>query len=116
MNSITPNPSESQDTNALVKRYDQFGRGEIHNCPICDTPVKEIHLYEKWEPEMFSLYVLPCNHRLGLWSAAPEWTKAENIPAILIDEQYQETHENIIDAKKRLAKWNAAVLGKGRQS
>lgn len=56
-----------------IRKVNAFASGENHTCPLCSTEVTGVRLYEKFEPEVFSLYALPCNCRLGLWSKAPDW-------------------------------------------
>lgn len=62
-------------------REELFASGQSHNCPECGAEVTGATLYEKREPDMYSLYVQPCNHRLGLWAKAPAWiTNVKIIP------------------------------------
>lgn len=68
---------EISQTNAeiqtFLKRINAFNNGDDRTCPICGAGIETINLYEKSEPETFSLYTLPCNHRHGLWRTAPDW-------------------------------------------
>lgn len=50
-----------------------FAAGTSRVCPDCGEPVLGATCYEKTEPTVFSLYVQPCNHWLGLWSKVPAW-------------------------------------------
>jgi hypothetical protein len=63
-----------------INRMTQFSSGESRNCPTCNAPVEGVKIYEKIDPETFSLYVQPCNCRLGLWSAVPAWIRENNLP------------------------------------
>lgn len=58
---------------AFVNGLNAFSSGASRNCPTCGAPVETIDLYEKSEPDMYSLYTQPCNHRHGLWRSAPDW-------------------------------------------
>ena len=78
----------NQSTADYVKALNAFGSGESRNCPMCQVPVEGIRLYEKIEPEMYSLYVEPCNHRLGLWSGAPDWVKTAGLSITIIELDY----------------------------
>lgn len=69
-----------------VRKSNAFSKGESHTCPQCGAEVESATLYEKMEPDMFSLYVHPCNCRLGLWSAAPKWiTNVKIVPLEMPD-------------------------------
>lgn len=68
------------ELNEYVRKSNAFGDGTDRHCPVCGGEVGSIRLYEKIEPEMFSLYVLPCDPRLGLWSRAPAWVEEAGIP------------------------------------
>ena len=50
-----------------------FSSGTDRTCPYCHTPIAGVRKYMKIEPDVFSLYVLPCEHRLGLWGDVPLW-------------------------------------------
>lgn len=66
---------------AIIRKLNGFASGETHACPTCGAEVTSARIYEKSEPETFSLYVLPCNHRQGLWSKVPAWiTEIEVVP------------------------------------
>lgn len=68
---------EVSQTNAEVATFlnkiGAFNSGADQSCPICGAAVETINLYEKSEPDIYSLYTLPCNHRHGLWKNAPDW-------------------------------------------
>lgn len=68
---------------AFLKKLGAFNSGEDQNCPICGTNVETINLYEKSEPETYSLYTLPCNHRHGLWKNAPDWARERGIVHVI---------------------------------
>lgn len=66
---------------AYLNKINDFASGKTHACRECGAEVTSAIIYEKSEPELFSLYVEPCNHRLGLWSKVPEWiTDVEVVP------------------------------------
>lgn len=110
-----PLPEKRQDTDDLIRRFNQFGSGELRNCPYCDTPIQAIKLYEKIEPEVFSLYVRPCGCRLGLWRGAPQWAKDANIPVLVVTNEDQDKAAAENEARTRIEIWNAKVRGKGGQ-
>lgn len=92
MNDLTPE-QDSEEMKQFIKetirKSNAFWTGESKTCPTCDEPVTAAKLYAKIEPEVFSLYVLPCNHRLGLWAGAPEWiTDVEIVPSIWDNEVF----------------------------
>jgi hypothetical protein len=68
---------EISQTNAEVakslNKIGAFDNGDDRTCPICGAAIETITLYEKSEPDMYSLYTQPCNHRHGLWRTAPSW-------------------------------------------
>jgi hypothetical protein len=66
-------PEENNSVKEYIRKLAAFSSGESKTCPMCGESVTGATLYEKWEPELFSLYVRPCNHRLGLWGKAPDW-------------------------------------------
>ena len=68
-------PEVEKAARTYIERLNAFGSGQSHACPLCGEEVMSVSLYAKTEPAMFSLYVYPCRHRLGLWSKAPEWIK-----------------------------------------
>ncbi len=87
-------PDEEQAIAEYVRKLNAFSTGESHACPNCGQEVASAILYEKWEPEMFSLYVNPCGHRLGLWGKAPDWiTNVTVIPVQDDSEEYDEGNE-----------------------
>lgn len=69
----------------FIGRCNAFGDGRCKQCPICDIPVAGVTLYEKSEPDMYSLYIEPCGHRLGLWPKAPDWIEADGLPVEIIE-------------------------------
>lgn len=69
-----------------VRKANAFASGESRVCPTCGATIEGIDLYEKIEPETFSLYTQPCNHRHGLWGKAPDWaTEAGIVHVIPLD-------------------------------
>lgn len=87
-----------------VRKSNAFSSGESHACPVCGAEVTAARLYEKTEPEVFSLYALPCNCRLGLWGKAPDWITTVYLVTLEGDDDY------MID-RERLARWNKMVKG-----
>lgn len=83
MKNLTP---EEERIEAEIKEYIRksyaFSSGASRECPQCGEPVTGAKLYAKIEPEVFSLYVLPCNHRLGLCAGAPAWIPSENVEVV----------------------------------
>lgn len=81
-------PEDMAKVNDYMRRFNDFGTGKRKECPYCDTPVEAVTLYEKTEPETASLYVMPCGCRLGLWSGAPDWVKADGLPITIVPSDY----------------------------
>lgn len=72
---------DEQVISDYIKKIAAFSSGESRVCPMCGEPVTGATLYAKIEPEVFSLYVRPCDCRLGLWGKAPDWiTDVQIIP------------------------------------
>ena len=57
----------------IIGKLNAFADGTDRRCPTCGQEVTGATIYEKFEPETFSLYTKPCNHRQGLWSKVPAW-------------------------------------------
>ena len=77
----------AEDEQALAEALGKlaaFSSGTSEQCPSCGEVIAGVTLYEKIEPELFSLYVEPCGHRLGMWSGAPEWVKEAGLPITII--------------------------------
>lgn len=68
---------------AYTKKMNDFSSGAQKACPVCGEPVTGATIYEKLEPEIFSLYVQPCNHRLGLWSKVPAWIEQVEVVPVM---------------------------------
>lgn len=77
---MIPNISHIPNYHDLVEA---FARGERRTCPLCETPVTGVTLYDKSEPQTYGLYVEPCGHYLGLWPGAPQWCQAAGMVKIL---------------------------------
>ena len=90
MTELTPEEKERELKIAdYIRKSNAFWTGESKTCPTCGEPVTAAKLYAKIEPEVFSLYVLPCDHRLGLWAGAPAWiTDVEIVPSIFDNVEY----------------------------
>lgn len=86
-------PEELAQVTDYVQKANAFASGEHRHCPQCDAPVEGVTLYAKSEPEMFSLYVRPCDHRLGLWSAAPKWIAEAGLPITVVPFSADEMEE-----------------------
>lgn len=67
----------------FVKGLNAFSSGESRACPTCGAVIEGIDLYEKIEPETYSLYTRPCNHRHGLWRSAPDWAINDGIVNVI---------------------------------
>lgn len=66
---------------AVIGKTNDFANGVSKACPECGAEVTSATIYEKIEPDTFSLYVNPCGHRLGLWSKVPTWiTDVTRVP------------------------------------
>lgn len=72
---ITPEEIAEQDRAVaeVISKLNEFASGKSHACPTCGEMVTGATVYEKYEPETFSLYVQPCGCRQGLWSKVPTW-------------------------------------------
>lgn len=86
----------------LLKKISAFASGESHACPTCGAQIETITLYEKSEPEMYSLYTQPCNHRHGLWKGAPDWAVNAGIVHVIPlevenDEMYLDSDDDLDD-------------------
>lgn len=77
--------------NEYLSRLVAFSDGTSRRCPVCDGPIEQFDLYEKIEPQTYSLYIRPCNHRLGLWSGVPEWANEVEVFVHVITLQDQDT-------------------------
>lgn len=96
------NAERASQTAQYIEKLNAFSSGESHACPHCGQEVTSARLYSKTEPDMFSLYVLPCGDRLGLWSAAPAWITDVEI----IDPE----QEYIMNEQRRAIKdWNEKI-------
>ena len=69
--------AEIAETDAMIAAFvnglNAFSSGAARVCPTCGGAITGIDMYEKSEPETYSLYIRPCNHRHGLWAQAPQW-------------------------------------------
>lgn len=80
---ITPEEIAQEDAEivAIIGKLNAFASGVGRACPTCGKEVTGARLYAKSEPDIYSLYVLPCNCRQGLWEKAPAWiTSVEIVP------------------------------------
>jgi hypothetical protein len=68
---------------AYLDRLAAFTSGADQRCPQCSAAIETITLYKKIEPDMYSLYVKPCGHRLGLWRNAPNWAHVRGIVHVI---------------------------------
>lgn len=64
---------QDREVAAIISKLNAFADGSDRHCPTCGAEVTGATVYEKYEPDTFSLYVQPCNHRQGLWSKVPAW-------------------------------------------
>lgn len=67
----------------FISGLNAFSKGESRTCPTCGGAIEQIDLYEKSEPDTYSLYTRPCGHRHGLWSSAPDWALNEGIVHVI---------------------------------
>ncbi len=72
----------------FISKLNAFDTGETKVCPTCGAPVTGVRLYAKIEPKVFSLYILPCNHRQGLWGKVPDWVIADGLPVEVIESNF----------------------------
>lgn len=73
--------AEDKRLTEFIGKLNAFASGTSRVCPTCGAEVTGARLYAKSEPDIFSLYTLPCNCRHGLWEKAPEWiTDVEIVP------------------------------------
>lgn len=68
---------------SAISSINAFATGDSRVCPTCGSAIQTITLYEKREPETYSLYTHPCNHRHGLWRTAPDWAVNEGIVHVI---------------------------------
>lgn len=68
---------------AFLRKLGAFSSGTDRTCPACGAAVDGIDLYEKSEPQTYSLYTRPCGCRHGLWSSAPQWAKERGIVRVI---------------------------------
>lgn len=73
MNMAQVDPEIEAAVREWLQKTNAFASGESRVCPTCGAAIDSITLYEKIEPETYSLYTQPCNHRHGLWRSAPNW-------------------------------------------
>lgn len=80
-------PEEIAETEAQIAAFIEalasFGAGKSRTCPTCGVAIEHIMMYGKSEPDTYSLYIQPCNHRIGLWQDAPQWAKDAGIVTIV---------------------------------
>lgn len=69
-----PNPHE------IGKRLIQFGTGAYRKCPICEGDITGSHAYYGiYDPECCTIYIRPCDCRLGRFVGVPQWLKDANL-------------------------------------
>jgi len=90
------------ETPVYVEKADAFSSGASHACPQCGQEVTAATLYSKIEPDIFSFYVRPCGHRLGLWSKAPDWIA--DVQVIDPEEEYARDEQ-----RRAMEVWNEKV-------
>lgn len=67
----------------FINGLNAFSSGASRTCPTCGAAIEAIDLYEKTEPDTYSLYTRPCNHRHGLWGSAPAWAVSAGIVTVI---------------------------------
>ncbi len=81
-------PEQEAAIAEYISRMTDFSLGDSKKCPMCGELITGARLYAKIEPDTYSLYVLPCDHRLGLWGGVPEWMKADGLPIEIVPSEW----------------------------
>lgn len=56
-----------------------FADGSYRQCPVCGGNVDYVDAYYSgYEPSLCTLYVRPCDCRLGMWEGVPQWLRDTN--------------------------------------
>lgn len=60
-----------QGYTAFIKRFMLFTMGEYRQCPACESTIESVTMYQGIEG--MSMYLHPCNHRMGSWNDVPDF-------------------------------------------
>jgi hypothetical protein len=68
------------DPHEIGKRLILFGNGTYRQCPICTGEITGSHAYYGiYDPECCTIYIRPCDCRLGRFVGVPQWLKDANL-------------------------------------
>ena len=74
-------PLIDQEYREFIKRFMLFTTGEYRQCPACERAIESVTMYQGIEA--MSMYLHPCNHRMGSYNGIPEWM-ADAVPVEIV--------------------------------